>query len=322
MAKVIMVFYALVASTFTFQATASAEATACVQVRHPLKAVAGLPLPVQFVVHGPAQVVACSLFTEANSFDEELLSKDRAYRFNVKRSKRLMDIKHYNGPAPGKFRWFHFYRLEEGDTVELLSDLTLLERLGRPRADLAAGKYTFRATARGLEFQPAHSTITLEEPNAEEQRFLKNVRAAHERLLKQSGLIGLPDDNKWTVFIKCSDQILADIDVAKFSECGRRQLWYHLILAELVSSDKPLSELRIPAAPDELFVAYQTEVLLLEHELSVARGDQKGMEEKRDLILARRPEARELLDCMLKTGKGRIARFRNEMQKFKRGRKD
>jgi len=273
--------------------------------------VAGFPLPVQFVVNGPARVVHTSLFRPFNSFNLRLSSEEMDYAFSPRgfldnpENEIIHDLR---GPRMG----FVAMRVDvkKNESEEIILDMFDLHRTARPNAAaLLPGEYTFRSTESGFEFQPKDDTITVIEPNAEEQKLLQSL-SGFAKQLKEKPLWVPWNPERWELLVFHSAEIMNGIDVSKFSDEGRKQLQYHLLLAELVSSEKPLAELLISVKHDELLPAYVTEVLLLEYELCIARGDNEEAQKKRDLILARRPSAAQQLVLIREGGEGVIASYR------------
>ncbi len=96
-------------------------------------------------------------------------------------------------------------------------------------------------------------------PNAEEARLIKRVYA-----LKS-------EKPPWWTFVERSAEVLRGIYIERFSEAGRRQLQYHLLVARLVHSKADVANLVIePQELENLWPGYETDPLLLKYEIEMA----------------------------------------------------
>ena len=289
-------------------------AKALVEVRTPREAVVGLPLPVQFIVHGEASVVPGRLMGKTNPFAFEMRSDGATYGFPARHHLEVRPPRrNYHRPGPEVIKLpMRKTRLERGESCEFVIDLSLLDRVagplnprhgggqpGRGKADdIVPATYVLEFLTPGFEFERRPGSIRLAAPNAEEKKLLRNL-----------SLIG-SSRPKWLTFVERNDLAMAGVDAKGFSTAGRRQLEFHSLLAGFVKAKRPVGELTLPPGGLEgLLPGYRGEALLLRYELELARADLAGAGKTRAEILARRPRAGELLDYVRKRG-GRIARGR------------
>ena len=294
-------------------------AKALVEVRFPREAVVGLPLPVQFIVHGEASVAPGRLMGKTNPFAFEMRSDGATYGFPARHHLEVRPPRrNYHRPGPEVIRLpMRKTRLERGESCEFVIDLSLLDRVagpldprhsggrpGRGKVDgIAPGRYVLEFLTPGFEFECRPGSIRLAAPNAEERKLLRNL-----------SLTG-SSRPKWLTFVERNDRATAGVDVKGFSGAGRRQLAFHSLLAGLVKAKRPVGELALrPGDLEDFLPGYRNEALLLRYELELARADRAGAEKTRAEILAQRPQAGALLDYVRKRG-GRIARSRRAMGK-------
>ena len=306
--------WCLVALATFAEAYGGEAAKALVEVRTPREAVAGLPLPVQFIVHGEASVAPGRLMGKTNPFAFEMRSDGATYGFPARHHLEVRPPRrNYHSPGPEVIRLpMRKTRLERGESCEFVIDLSLLERVagpldpgrGRGQAgrgktdDIAPGRYVLEFLTPGFEFECRPGSIRIAAPNAEERKLLRNLSSTGS------------SRPKWLTFVERSDRAMAGVEAKGLSAAGRRQLEFHSLLAGLVKAKRPAGELALPPGSLEgLLPGYRNEALLLRYELELARADRAGAEKTRAEILAQRPQAGALLDYIRKRG-GRIARSR------------
>ncbi len=98
---------------------------------------------------------------------------------------------------------------------------------------------------------------------------------------------------RWETFVLNADEILEGIPIVLLSEAGRRQLGYHLLLAELVLDPRDIAQLTIEddAISQILWPGYRTSVLLLRYEIALASDNQEQIELLNEVILQLNPTA-------------------------------
>jgi hypothetical protein len=293
----------------TMSSCASNETESVVEVRHTAEAVIGLPLPVQLIVTGPAKIVPQRLGSDMNPFECELRSGEAIYWFpkqvlrtvNLgRRSYRPMRPETISVPARP-------HVLARGESCEILIDLNAFTpmRRGERATDepvrLTPGLYELVFLDPDLAFDPPHTLLRLVEPNRSERRLIDNV-AAREA-----------DGSPWDALVGDRTRALRGVDLDGLSEAARRQLAYHLTLADLVASNEPLSQLATQTLDAEAnaFPEIRTELLVLRYELDLARRD-AAASATRQSILALRPSAAPLLDQILDSGAGLVAHYREK----------
>jgi hypothetical protein len=151
--------------------------------------------------------------------------------------------------------------------------------------------------------------MTVVAPNEEESKFLRNLATRRKSATRIS-----PEKTRgseWVFLVENASDVLSGVDPALFSEVGSQQLKYHLLLGRLVGSKMPIGELELTAADSEnLLAAFETEFLILRHEIEMARGDTAMANATEQEILLHRERGIDSLD-FLQSLTGVIARFRS-----------
>ncbi|MHC5055388.1 MAG: hypothetical protein ACYTKD_11795 [Planctomycetota bacterium] len=275
-----------------------------VEVCLPAEAVSGLPVPVRLVVHGEAEVSPSRLMGLANPFPLTLASDEVTYEFPARRYfVHRPPRRNYHVPGPEALKLpLRKVKLERGDTGEFVFDLDLLDRVATE--DDAAGEgvmpgeYLVEMTDPDLCFEYARREVRFVAPNAEERYLLRSLA----RLKSEKP--------RWQVFVERNERAMRGVDPERFSELGRRQMSYVMLLARLVRSETPIGELAIREEDTALLLpGYRTEVLILRYEIETARGDDRAAQATRAAILEARPYAGVLLDHIAERG-GVIAHHR------------
>jgi hypothetical protein len=115
---------------------------------------------------------------------------------------------------------------------------------------------------------------------------------------------------RWQVFVERNERAMRGIDPKRFSELGRQQMSYLMLLAKLVRSKTPISEITIlEKDTTHLLPGYRAEFLVLRYEIETARDDDATAQATRAAVLAERPNAGALLDYIDERG-GTIAIYR------------
>ncbi len=275
-----------------------------VEVSFPAEAVTGLPIPVRLVVHGEAEVSPSRLMGLANPYRFTLASDETVYEFPARRYfVHRPARRNYHVPGPEKLKLpLRKVEIERGKSCEFVFDLSLLDGVTvEGDADdgrVMPGEYVVEMTDPDLRFEYARREIRLVEPNAEERWLRRNLaRLASEK-------------PRWQTFVERNESVMRGVDPERFSELGRKQMSYLMLLAKLVRSETPIGEITIREEDTAgLLPGYGTEALLLRYEIETARGDAAATQATRTAILAARPHAGMLLDYIAERG-GMIALHR------------
>lgn len=271
----------------------SSDASSQLTVDSPATAVAGFPVPVQLVLAGPGQVTPSNIFLPLIPFTVTLQGGGQQYEFPARRVIEFRPPLHSTSPPrpPSRTRLAPV-TVGPGATMEYVFDLSVMRcrACGNSNQDifgheLPAGTYQVRVDGEGLSVTLENPTLTLTEPNPEERRF--------QRLLSDEFDLKGPatelEESIWVLFLRESNNILSQIDLGLFSPESLDQLQYHLVLARLASEPVPISALQIlPEDTETLLPAYETEMLVLRHEIEVARSDSAAASATESQILLRR----------------------------------
>ncbi len=291
------------ALALTLGAAASA-AERTVEVSFPAEAVTGLPVPVRLLVQGEAEVFPSRLMGLANPYHLTLASDETVYEFPARRYRvRRPARRNYHVPGPETLKLpLRKVKIERGESCEFVLDLSLLDRVA-VEGDAEDGRvmpeeYLVTMVDPDLRFEYARRKIRLVEPNAEERLLLRNLAQLES------------EKPRWQVFVGRSERAMRGVDPQRFSDLGRKQMSYLMLLAKLVRSKTPIGELTIREEEAAgLLPGYGIEVLILRYEIETARGDAAAAQTTRTAILAARPHAGTLLDYIAER-EGMIARCR------------
>ena len=280
-----------------------------VNIGHPPAVVAGLPMPCDLSVEGEGPVVSVSLLSHFNPFDIQFRSATQQYRFHPK----LTDRTRISGTHEFLTATAGGVRIAHGEVHRFVMDLSNLEinvRFARGKRivvrpdTMEPGDYEIVAE-NPIAVSVAQKTITLVAPNEEERRLLERIYGLDSK------------GSTWRSFVIHADEVLDGIRIDEFSELGRRQLQYLLLLAHLVHSDLEIRELTIPAGDVEgLWEVYRIDALLLRYEIELAAGRTLDAEVFFDPILAARPSLN-YLPSRMSTHGGLIASLRRMVKERK-----
>jgi hypothetical protein len=274
-----------------------------VDVHAPAVAVVGLPIPITFLVHGPARVVRGRPGGRVNPFDIVLRSDEAVLRFRARRHLEVArPARPYHAMRPDAIRvQLEPTVVEPGQACELVVDLTALAdadgRSQRPRSRLRAGEYAIVCADPELSFSPASLRIRLVEPNDAERR---------------AGAVLRGPAGEW-LWVDAAARLARSpvpIERSSLSDPGRSQLAYVLALAGLVSDRRAIAELEPPCADATMPACCRTEMLVLRYEIELARNARDRAEVTRAFITARSAPLAPLVEQIRQTGVGPIARAR------------
>lgn len=254
--------------------------------------VAGFPMPIELLVPGINRVVDSSMLRDVNSFPLVLVSGDRQYYFGRNlhlTGKRIRSpIPDPSGHESTMSVLAPRIRIPANTQGRFLLDLTHLKMIDASnhktinKIEPGVYKLSLYAGARPpLNWQ--HTTIEILEPNIMEQRLIDRLDAIKSN--RQSP--------KWETFILNAPEILDGIPIAMMSEAGRRQIGYHLLLADLVHDPREIMQLTIDdkAFAQNLWPGYRTSVLLLRYEIALASDNQDQIDLLKEVIQQINPTA-------------------------------
>ena len=279
----------LLLGSLAAQACGSQVVSARVDIRAPSEMVAGFPMPIELFILGKAEIVESSMLGDVSTFAFVLESDDRWYSFNNRVTHIVKSTRppRYNDPHNGKMV------IGTPKTIipanmrgRFLLDLTHLDMYDSSGKSnpfkIESGNYTLRLHVK--EQSPLHgqqSTIEIMEPNIMEHRLIDRLAAIES------------DRPRWETFVLHADEILEGIPIVLLSDAGRRQIGYHLLLANLVHDPRDIAQLTIEddAISQSLWPGYRTSVLLLRYEIALAADNQDQIDLLKEVIQQINPTA-------------------------------
>ena len=275
---------------FVAQACGSEVVSPRVDIRAPSEMVAGFPMPIELRVLGQKEVMDSSMLRDVSMFTYIMKSDQHIYYYlrNIHiTGKRVPDPFPDPGghagtmsvPAPR-------INVPANTTGQFILDLTHLKKIDsvthEPFENVEPGTYTLKLFARANpQLHGSQPTVEIQEPNIFEQRLIDRLDALES------------NRPKWETFILHAPELLEGIPIALLSDAGRRQIGYHLLLADLVHDPREISQLTIEdnAFVQNLWSGYQTSVLILRYEIALASDNQEQIDLLKEVIQQINPTA-------------------------------
>lgn len=276
---------------FVAQACGSQVVSPRVDIRAPSEMVAGFPMPIELLVLGIKEIVDSSMLRDVSTFMFSLESDERQYDFihnkNLQRI-RIRDPRpnpsgHVGGTMAMSAQSISIPANTQGRFLLDLTHLKMIDASNHKTINIIEpGVYKLSIYARAeSRLHGQQPTIEIMEPNTIEQRLIDRLAAIES------------DRPRWETFVLNADEILDGIPIVLLSEAGRRQLGYHLLLANLVHDPRDIAQLTIDddTISQNLWQGYRTSVLLLRYEIALASDNQEQIELLKEVILQLNPTA-------------------------------